>query len=191
MTLVLASASPRRRAILTDLGIEFEVCPSDVDETILGNETPEAAAIRLARSKALAAPEGRWVLSADTIVAINGQILGKPVDADEARSTLQLLRRLTHQVITALSVRTPAGRIFSTFDVAHVTMRSYSDDEIETYIETGDPFDKAGSYAIQHPTFAPVAALDGDRETVIGLPSPLVRQLLTASGFLVGASARS
>lgn len=182
--LVLVSASPRRRALLAELGVPFRIEPVDIDETPLPGEPPIDLALRLAREKALAYPaSGCWALAADTVVALNGEVFGKPANAKEARAMLRRLRGRQHSVITAVALRTPDGGIEAAFDRAEVTMRGYTDAEIEEYIATGDPFDKAGAYAIQHEGFHPVAALEGARETVIGLPLALVRAMLAQAAF--------
>jgi len=173
-SLILASASPRRRELLALAGLPFEVTPAAVDETPQAAEPPEACARRLAREKAQVAA-GRAVMAlvvaADTIVVDNGRILGKPADAAEARATLRALRGKTHLVMTAISViDTASGGSLADLACTDVPMREYSDEEIEAYIATGDPFDKAGGYAIQHRGFRPVEALAGCYANVVGLP---------------------
>ncbi|NOX63235.1 MAG: septum formation protein Maf [Chloroflexi bacterium] len=191
MSLILASASPRRRQLLTVLGIPFCVQTADIDEGILPDESPLAHARRLAKTKALTVAtrvDDAVVLAADTIVVQHGRILGKPRDAAEARHMLQSLRDAPHQVITAVAVTffnpsTAWREMLTSEHVADVIMRPYTDSEIEAYIATGDPLDKAGAYAIQHPQFRPVARYEGCFASIMGLPLALVAELLIQAGF--------
>ncbi len=181
--LVLASASPRRRELLGTLGVPFEVAQVDVDERRGDGDGPVRLARRLAIEKALAAlVSGRTdaiILAADTVVAHRGDVLGKPADAPEAEVMLRRLRGRTHRVVTAVAVAPPGGRApLVGHAVTRVMMRRYSDDEIAASIARGDPFDKAGAYAIQDPIFRPVQAYDGCYCNVVGLP------LWTAAGLL-------
>lgn len=173
--LILASTSPRRQQLLGLGGWIFDVLPADVDETPLPEESPQAYVARLAEAKARAAalntPEGAVVIAADTTVADGSKILGKPQDAQEAEKMLKDLRGRSHQVFTAITVYQPSLDKIET-DIAETLapMRDYSDQEIHAYIATGDPFDKAGSYAIQHPEFKPIEHLSGCYANVVGLP---------------------
>jgi septum formation protein len=156
-------------------GWEFDILPANVDETPMPGETPQAYVLRLAEDKARAGAEevhhGDIVIAADTTVADHDRILGKPRDAEDARAMLSSLRGRSHQVFTALAVFQPsAGALKTDLAATDVPMRGYNDLEIEAYIATGDPFDKAGSYAIQHPEFKPVEALTGCYANVVGLP---------------------
>lgn len=186
--LILASASPRRRELLSELGVPFRVCPADVDESA-PVQTPRAERVarQLARAKALAVaaqePDA-VVLAADTIVVLRGRILGKPADADEARAILAALRDRRHRVITGLALVT-GRRVRVTHAVTGVWMRPYSADEVEATIAAGTPFDKAGAYAIQDPTFQPVARYEGCYCNVVGLPLAPVIRLLQAAGVSV------
>lgn len=197
MTVILASGSPRRREILASLGITFTVMPADIDETQHPGEDPFDYAARLSREKAaavagrlgvvdatIAAADTIVVLAADTIgVAPGGVILGKPADADDARRMLTALRGRDHIVCTALTLlhqRDGVQRLYTQLTRTVVTMRDYTEDEITAYIATGDPFDKAGAYAIQHPGFAPVARIDGSYTNVVGLPVETLRVMLDA-----------
>ncbi len=185
MPLILASASPRRRQLLAALGIPFVIDAADINESRLKAETPAAHVRRLAEEKARTVSARRpqdVILAADTIVVHQGRILGKPRDTAHARSMLQSLRDRAHQVITAVAVARN-GAITSKLDVSVVTMREYSDAEMDAYIATGDPFDKAGAYAIQNADFAPVARLEGCYAGVMGLPLALTTHLLTAAGL--------
>lgn len=183
--LVLASASPRRRELLALLGLEFEVQPVDVEEVFRGS-LPGLEARRLAREKAEAArllePEAP-ILAADTIVVLDGLILGKPRDADEARAMLLGLRGRTHDVITAVALLPRGERAaLARQPLTRVTMRSYTDDEIAASIARGDPFDKAGAYAIQDEGFQPAESFDGCYCNVVGLPLWPVIEMLRKSG---------
>lgn len=194
LPLILASASPRRRALLAALGRPFTVKVADVDETARPGEPPIAYALRLAREKAAAVAEAgaagadqaspALVLGADTIVVLDGAILGKPASADEARAFLRRLRGRRHLVVTAVAVL-PQGLGHraeaegqASWAATGVWMRDYADAEIEAYVASGDALDKAGGYAIQHPSFQPVAALQGSETNVIGLPLGLTAWLL-------------
>lgn len=183
--LILASASPRRQELLARLGLPFEVRTAAVDETPQAGEAPEALVRRLSRDKARAvagqvAP-GPIVIAADTAVVLRngGEVLGKPTDPAEATAMLRRLRGRTHTVLTAIAlIDTARALLLTGLARTAVTMRDYSDEEIAAYIAAGDPFDKAGAYAIQHPGFHPVASLKGSYTNVVGLPLPhLVRAL--------------
>lgn len=181
---ILASASPRRRELLALLGVEFEIVPSAVDEWAPeSHPRAERLARRLAREKALtvaAQYPDAVVLGADTIVVHHGSLLAKPANADEARAMLEHLRGRDHRVITGVAVvRGRRARV--SHAVTHIRMRWYTDEEIARYIARGEPFDKAGGYAIQDPTFAPVATYAGCHCNVVGLPlSPVIRLLADA-----------
>lgn len=194
--LILASSSPRRRAYFESLGLNFRILTADLDETPAADETPDALVMRLAQQKALAVAEKARgaaagdmrmvIVAADTTVAIEGTILNKPADAAEARSMLESLRGRVHQVHSAVALwqsDSPASRVaLSTNDVE---MRDYTDAEIAAYIATGDPMDKAGGYAIQHPEFAPVSRLTGCGAGVVGLPLRDLVPLLAEAGIRV------
>jgi septum formation protein len=185
--LILASNSPRRKQLLALSGWIFRVLPADVDETPLEGEPVDEYVLRLAAVKARAvapfAEDGELILAADTTVADQGVILGKPEDAQEAFQMLSALRGRVHQVHTAVAVHDPAdGRLHTDLASTDVPMRAYTDDEIQAYIATGDPFDKAGSYAIQHPGFKPVDSLGGCYANVVGLPLCHLERLLKQFG---------
>lgn len=173
--LILASNSPRRRQLLALGDWSIQVAPVAVDETPWPAEPPRRYVLRLAESKARAAAARIDVeaifLGADTTVADAGRILGKPRDAAEAHRMLSSLRGRTHQVYTALAVFQPASHTLLTdWCLTEVPMRAYSDEEMQRYIASGDPLDKAGAYAIQHPEFKPVSNLSGCYANVMGLP---------------------
>ena len=172
--LILASNSPRRKQLLSLGGWTFHVAVADVDESQSDNESPGDYVLRLAEAKARKsaedAPTGNVVIAADTTV-VDDEILGKPVDADDAVQMLKHLRGHTHQVYTGLALlRVSDGLALTDLSVTDVPMREYSDEEIEAYVQTGDPLDKAGAYAIQHPGFHPVENLTGCFASVMGLP---------------------
>lgn len=174
--LVLASNSPRRRQLLRLAGWSFQVSPAEIDETSLPGENPGSYVSRLARQKAITAasqaPVGGLILAADTAVVQGSEILGKPSSACEAVEILERLRGRSHQVFTAIALmRTgdedgPLNEVCTT----NVYMRNYSDEEVQDYVASGDPMDKAGAYAIQHRSFDPVERLEGCFTNVMGLP---------------------
>lgn len=180
-TLVLASASPRRRELLALLGLPFEVSPADLAEPMPEQtRRPERVARALARAKAqaIAARYPRAVvLAADTVVCDRGYLLGKPADEAEAWALLRRLRGRRHRVITAVAVAR-GQRLWVSHAVTWVQMRCYQDDEIAGAIARGEPFDKAGGYAIQDPLFRPVRCFRGCYCNVVGLPLALVERLL-------------
>jgi MAF protein len=173
--LVLASSSPRRRQLLALADWMFSVVVTDVDENQRANEMPADYVLRLAETKARAAASqahaDQIVLGADTAVVDGAGILGKPKDMADAVRMLAQLRGHTHQVYTGVALlRLKDGLLLKELCVTDVPMRSYSDEEISAYVQTGDPLDKAGAYAIQHPHFHPVAQMSGCYASVMGLP---------------------
>jgi septum formation protein len=186
LPLILASASPRRQEMLSSLGMEFEIIPSDVDEIFLQDETPENHVIRLALTKAMKVAEkhrGRWVLAADTIVAIDGKVLGKPPDKREAEGMLQLLSGREHRVITGYCVlQSSTGKSRQGMVVTRVTFKALSPGEIRWYLATGEPFDKAGGYAIQGKAAFMAKEINGSYTNVVGLPLSEVIEALQEVG---------
>jgi septum formation protein len=185
---VLASKSPRRRQLLAALGLQFEVDSADVDETPFPGEAPASLVCRLCREKAAAVAArrpGEVVLAADTLVVLDGALLGKPADPLEAVAMLTALRDRIHVVYTAVCVMRD-GQAETQVSVTDVKMRAYTDAEIEAYVETGDPLDKAGAYGIQDPQFAPVASWDGCYSGVMGLPMGLASEMLGRAGVARG-----
>lgn len=175
MQLFLASNSPRRRQLIALGGWDFQLVSVNVDESPRAAELPSAYVLRLAEGKARAAasvvPPGSLVLAADTTVVDGGELLGKPADEQEAERMLRRLKGRSHQVYTALAVlRLADGRLETELCLTDVPMRVYSDDEMWAYIQSGDPLDKAGAYAIQHAGFNPVEGLRGCYANVVGLP---------------------
>jgi septum formation protein len=179
-SLVLASASPRRRQLLEMLRIPVLVRPANVQEIALPNEAPAAYARRLSRDKARAVP-GQYILGADTIVVLDDHILEKPVDDADALRMLRALQGRTHTVITAICL-VAHGKERHAVDETHVTFRPCTDDFLRDYIATGEPHDKAGAYGIQGWGAALVERIDGDFFGVMGLPVRLVLKLLAEAG---------
>lgn len=182
-SLVLASASPRRRDLLSQLGLRFTVAAADLDETPLPSEAADLYVRRLAQEKARAVAArfpSAWVLAADTTVALGSQLLGKPLDAAEARQMLTQLSGKTHDVYTgvALAGRASAATVVRT----GVTFRALTAGEIDWYVGTGEPLDKAGAYAVQGKGGFLVAAVEGSPTNVIGLPLGETLELLTQAG---------
>lgn len=184
--LILASGSPRRRTFLELLGLEFAVEPAELDEPASGYlDSPEAFARALARAKAsivASRTPGRPVLAADTIVSLDGELLGKPPSATEAVAMLRALRGRSHEVMTGVTVVDRDGLVRVGAATTRVTMRPYSDDEIVASVQSGMPFDKAGGYAIQDESFLPVAHFDGCYCNVVGLPLGLTISMLREIG---------
>jgi septum formation protein len=175
--LVLASNSPRRRELLALGGWNFNTRPAEVDESQQPGETPGTYVLRLAESKARTYPQGTFdhedliILAADTAVVDGTVILGKPKDMTEAVEMLRRLRSRKHQVYTGIAVMRVSDRNLGTdLCVTDVPLRAYSEEEIDDYVATGDPLDKAGAYAIQHPKFHPVEMMSGCYASVMGLP---------------------
>lgn len=184
--LVLASASPRRQELLRKAGIAFEVHPAHIAEDPLPGEDAKDCAERLAREKALAVAAQRphdMVLGADTVVVIDGQILGKPLDAADAARMLRLLSGRTHQVITGVCV-VASGRWSVASETTSVTVSQISQEEIASYVASGEPMDKAGAYAIQGLASRWIPCIAGDYSNVVGLPVELVRRMLRKTGMI-------
>lgn len=199
MRLILASSSPRRQELLRQMGATFDIIKPDIDESYINGETLLAHVERLSREKAEAVvqmldDDPGVIISADTIVVLSadtigiddtGELLGKPSDAEEARAMLKQLRNRPHQVYTAFTVHKTGSPsdIITRHVRTDVYMRDYSDDEIEAYIASGDPFDKAGSYAIQNEAFHPVDRIEGSYTNVVGFPVDEVKAALKEVGY--------
>jgi septum formation protein len=184
--LVLASASPRRQELLRNAGIPFEVQPADISEDLLPGEAAKECAERLAREKALAVARQRphdFVLGADTVVVVDGQILGKPSDAADAARMLRLLSGREHQVITGVCL-VVSGKWSVGSETTSVTMSEISEKEITAYVASGEPMDKAGAYAIQGIASRWIPRMEGDYSNVVGLPVALVWRMLRQGGVL-------
>jgi septum formation protein len=188
MGLVLASSSPRRRELLAQAGFAFEIHPAAIPEDPLPAEDPVAYVVRLAREKAeavFAALSGAQsgslvVVGADTTVTLDGQILGKPADRADAARMLRLLSGRTHRVITGVAVATAAGAEVAA-EVTGVRFLTLSEEEIEEYIATGEPMDKAGAYAIQGRAARWIPRIEGCYFNVVGLPLALLTVMLEAA----------
>jgi septum formation protein len=187
-TLYLASASPRRRALLEQIGIEYEARPVQVDESRQPREPPRDYVTRLARAKAetawtLFGPDAaRAVLAADTAVVLADAILGKPRDRSEALAMLGRLSGRMHEVFTAVALRTARG-LESRVSASRVKLRELKPDEIESYWDTGEPSDKAGAYAIQGRAAVFIETLEGSYSGVMGLPLFETAELLARAGI--------
>jgi septum formation protein len=187
--LVLASASPRRSALLADLDLVFTIRPPQTDESPLPHERPADLVTRLAREKSQARVDpGEIVLAADTVVVIDNEILGKPVDATDARSMLTRLSGRDHEVYTGVALAQGAGsstttRLVSRVERTQVRIRAMSQAEIAAYVAGGEPMDKAGAYAIQGWGAVYVEAITGNYTNVVGLPMPAVEACFRELGF--------
>jgi septum formation protein len=190
--LVLASNSPRRKELLTLGGWLFRVVPADIDESVRNDECPATHVKRLAEEKAgtceKAARPGEVVIAADTIVTLEGRILGKPPDREGAVDMLRQLRGRVHQVFTGFTVQEQGSPQAATgLCITSVPMRLYTEEEIDSYVDTGDPLDKAGAYAIQHTGFHPVESFTGCQASVMGLPLCHLARTLRSLGILPGS----
>lgn len=196
--LILASASPRRQELLRNAGIPFVVQPTDVPEIARAGESAKACAERLAREKALAVLRARpndLILGADTIVVVDGEMLGKPCDAEDAARMLRLLSGRTHQVTTGVCLVgstapiTENSQLTTGFEDVRsettlVTVHPLTDNDIRFYVSTGEPMDKAGAYGIQGLASRWISRIEGDYFNVVGLPVALVCGMLRERGIL-------
>lgn len=183
MPFILASASPRRAELLRAAGFDFEVAPANADETVHAGESPEQYVLRVAEAKARtvhARHPGRLVLAADTIVLIDGHILGKPVDGADAAVMLRRLSGRRHQVMTGIAVADgqPPGSLATRVVVTDVDFAPLTDEEIRWYVASGEPSDKAGAYAVQGLAARFVTRIEGSYSNVVGLPLAAVYQML-------------
>jgi septum formation protein len=178
--LILASGSPRRAEILLSVGWEFEKIVADIDETEFENENPADYVQRLAKEKAEAVAvnhSDRIVLGADTTVVIDNQIIGKPIDLDDARRMIKLLSSRTHEVLTGVAV-VKNGETKVGIQSTKVKFKPLNDDEIEFLVQFGEPLDKAGAYAVQAQAALFIEGIEGDYWNVVGLPISLVYELV-------------
>jgi len=186
--LILASKSPRRYELLKQVGLDFEVIPSRVMEDIVQKESPKEHVIRLAEAKARDIASGypdRWVIAADTIVYINGSILGKPKSREEAMEMLHRLSGQEHWVLTGFSVfHLGEGKSDKETVQTAVKMKTLSPTEMEWYVQTGEPFDKAGGYAIQGIGSFMIESIRGSHTNVVGLPLCELIQMLNRLGAI-------
>ncbi|MFN3704946.1 MAG: Maf family protein [Thermoflexales bacterium] len=184
MRLVLASASPRRRELLSSLGLAFEVCPPHVAEEPLPGETPLQTQERITRDKAAVAqrqigdPQAAIVACDTTVLLLDGTMLNKPRNAPEARAMLRTLRQQGEHVVQSVLVTRHGQREMLSVVTSQVFMRPYTDVEMDAYIASGEPFDKAGGYAVQDAHFRPVLRIVGCPLNVVGLPLCCLRQHL-------------
>jgi septum formation protein len=177
--LVLASRSPRRAELLEAAGIAFTVAAAEIDETPSPGEAPLEYVRRVAREKAAAVP-GQFVLAADTIVLLDGQIMGKPADRADAVRMLEALSGREHEVITAVCLRRPEETTVS-YEITRVRFASMTPAEIAEYVDSGEPMDKAGAYGIQGLASRYAERVEGSYSNVVGLPVALVYRLLRSS----------
>ncbi len=193
-TLVLGSASPRRAELMRRLGVEFAVRASDVPEIPAAGECAVDFTRRVAREKAVAVGrlcEGAWVLAADTVVVIDGEMLGKPADAGDARRMLRRLSGRQHRVVSGVVLVGPDGTARDEMVVeSAVEFRPLSEDDIDAYVASGEPSDRAGAYAIQGGGGRFVRRVNGSYDNVVGLPLEEVRRLLERHGLLRSVSVR-
>lgn len=188
MQLILGSQSPRRKEILSRLGIQFSVKTADIDETLDPTLDIDAAIIQVARKKAQAisthAAKNTVILAADTLVILDGQTLGKPADKVQAVQFLSRLSARTHAVKTAVCIfNVGTARMQTEIETSYVTFRKLTDDEIKDYVASGAPMDKAGAYGIQDEGRKFIEKLEGNIDNVMGLPCALVRKMLLNEGF--------
>lgn len=188
--LILASGSPRRVEILTSVGWDFEKCAADIDESLPEGESPENYVVRLACEKAQAVaakiPDA-IVLGADTTVVVDDQILGKPVDMDDARRMLRMLSGKWHEVLTGVAV-VRGGITRSAMQRTRVKFTEMTDEEIDFLAAMGDPLDKAGAYAVQAQAALFIESVEGEYWNVVGLPINLVYEIVMQKGENVAAS---
>lgn len=181
---ILASKSPRRCELLKDMGVKFDIAVSDINENQVPKDLPpqlyvQELALLKGTSIGSGCGKGHYVIAADTVVVYNGEIIGKPVDDADARRMLKMLSGNTHQVYTGFSVTdTTDGKTASGYEVTEVHFRELDDDEIESYIDSKAPFDKAGGYGIQGRAGLFVDGIDGDYFNVVGLPLCALNELM-------------
>ena len=182
MEIILASASPRRREILKNTKLKFEVQKSDIEEVFLENESPESMVVRLAYEKAFDVAENnrdKLVIGADTIVVLGDEVLGKPKDEEEAFDMIQKLSNKTHRVITGISlIHLKKGIVVNDYQISYVTFKDLSEDSIKDYINTKESLDKAGGYGIQGYGALLVDSIQGDYFNIVGLPISRLSDLL-------------
>ena len=182
MEIILASASPRRKEILQNTKLNFDIQKSDIEEVILENESPEDIVVRLAYEKAFDVAKrntDRLVIGADTIVALDNEVLGKPKDQNEAYQMIKRLSNKTHKVITGISlINLKENKIIKDYVVSFVTFKDLSEDSIKDYINTNESLDKAGAYGIQGYGALLVKNIQGDYFNIVGLPISKLSDLL-------------
>lgn len=184
--LILASRSPRRSELLRSLGLEFEVSPSKVDEITDPEQSPEQNATNIARDKARWVARqnpGCYVLGADTMVVLDQEIIGQPTDEEDACRILSKLAGKQHRVITGVVLITPETKEYETAVVSTVSIKTVSENEIRSYIATGEPLDKAGAYAIQGEGSFLVESWEGSYSNIVGLPLEALANLIEQAGL--------
>ena len=187
MRIILASGSPRRRELLSEIGLEFEIHKPDADEAHSDNENPEELCRRLSRLKALAVANDfsdSLIIAADTIVVIDGKILGKPHDRNDACKMLRMLAGREHEVLTGVSVCL-GKKIITHSESTKVKFRNLTDSEILAYVSTGECDDKAGAYAVQGKGSLLIESLNGDYYNVVGLPLCALGKILENFGIKI------
>lgn len=194
MNIILASASPRRKEILENINVKFDIVKSDIDEVILEDELPPQVVMRLAFEKSMDVAKSNkesLVIGADTIVVFNNKVLGKPKDKEDARNTIRLLSGNTHEVITGISlINLSANKKIIDYVVSRVKFKDLSEDDINDYINTGESLDKAGAYGIQGYGSLLIEEIQGDYFNIVGLPisklSDLVKKNFDINFFYGG-----
>lgn len=193
--LILASASPRRQELLRQAHVPFTAIPSNTPEDVRAGESPEGYALRVAEEKALDVAQrypGSWVLAADTVVTLQGEILGKPQSEAHGQWMLRLLSGQTHRVMTAFVLVDQDGRVYTRQVItSEVTFKPLSEAQIREYLATGEAFDKAGAYAVQGLGASLVERVGGSYTNVVGLPLAEVLAALRSAGLLSDTGARS
>jgi len=186
--IVLASASPRRRELLTQIGVRFSTVVSNLEEKALGGEKPADFVVRMARGKAQEVSRrenpGLPVLGADTAVVVGGRILGKPGSREEAVEMLKILSGRTHEVYSAVAIALDETQVIDSLSVSRVTFAELEDDWIESYCDTGDSMDKAGAYGVQGKAAEKISRIEGSFYGVMGLPLYETSQLLKRAEVL-------
>ena len=182
MEIILASASPRRKEILQNTKLKFEIQKSEIEEAVFEEESPESMVVRLAYEKAFDVAQKnreKLVIGADTIVVLGDEVLGKPKDEEEAFDMIQKLSNKTHRVITGISlINLKKGIVVNDYQVSYVTFKDLSEDSIKDYINTNESLDKAGGYGIQGYGALLVEAIQGDYFNIVGLPISKLSDLL-------------
>ncbi len=184
--LILASQSPRRIELLKAEGYSFEVKPASIEETLDPRLNPQKNALGIARKKAQKIHEiypDHFVLGADTIVVLEGNIIGKPIDSNDASKILNLLKGKEHEVMTAVSLIDPKGNLWEDVEVSKVKIKPLTQETIDTYIKSGESLDKAGAYAIQGKGAKLVDSWSGSYSNIVGLPIEIVKKMLQNHGF--------
>jgi septum formation protein len=187
-SLILASASPRRRELLKQLGVTFKVAPADIDESIVDGETPTNYVLRMSREKALAGLQQNGgdlpALGSDTIVVLNDRILGKPESHTEAASMLMRLSERTHHVYSAVALASKSDRLLNTLNVTAVSFGKMPMEWIKQYCQSEEPMDKSGAYAVQGGAGQYISRIDGSYSGVMGLPLFETAEILRQAGLL-------